>query len=682
LPPLHSRKAREFSYDFDVESSGAGRLEMHWRKFGPEEMELPLAVQIVFTLPPHSPLVFARAELHLPEELSAAGSTFLFPHFNALRLPQQDTAALFLPWGEGLLISQLLENLPQPKSWYYPGELGMQFAGLQFPGHRSSFYLAAQDAAGYLKGFRAGADGKGQFDFSLLNFPMVQQGRGTISYEMAFGWLIGDWLEAARAYRLWALPQAWAPTIAPPLSESGLRLNGKKVEPRFYGCWLLTRKPSQETITSALSLQRVTNGPIRLLWQWWQGCPGDSSYPDYLPPREGEAEFSQALGRLKEAGIRAWMEVDGSAASPSSKLWQSDDLAEQALLTEAGGFREIESNPFSKDNLLAMCSADGRWPARLESIREEIKRMGGAGLWLRQAGSAEPRCFAPAHAHPAGGGNYFAAAWAGLAREAAVSEAAELYLPFLEAAVTSGPSLERSGRPAGIDGDDWEPIPLRQAVYAPALSAVGLVGPLANHFPHDPFWPKTPPAPRAQEALLLQGDYSLQFCQEVGRSLLWGMLPGLVDYDNLLMEDPLNLRKLAFLRTILQVNATETALARGEFLGYIETEGPTAEVDFLVNYLYALPGQRRVVSRSRPMVQITAWRGRDGKLLLIIINLLEKAADFSCQLPLYRLGIAAPKKVYGLTFSPELGGSQALLALSGGRISGELPARSASIVWL
>jgi hypothetical protein len=82
------------------------------------------------------------------------------------------------------------------------------------------------------------------------------------------------------------------------------------------------------------------------------------------------------------------------------------------------------------------------------------------------------------------------------------------------------------------------------------------------------------------------------------------------------------------------------------------------------------------------MVQMTAWKGRDGRLLLIIINLLEKAADFSCQLPLYRLGIVAPKKVYGLTFSPELGGSQALLALTGGQISGKLPAHSASIVWL
>jgi hypothetical protein len=679
---LSSRKARDFNYDFEMETNGAGRLEMSWRHFLVEGTELPVGVRVTLILPPNSPLVFARAALEIPPEIKAAGLNFLFPRFAALHLPEPAAAGIFLPWKEGLLISNPMESLPQPKSWHYPGELGMQFSGLQFSGRRGGFYLAAYDAAGCLKGFRAGANGKGQFDFSLMNFPAVENGVWEAPYEMVFGWLVGDWLEAARSYRQWAIEQSWVPKTVLPVSESGLAMRPQNSEPRFYGCWLLTRKPAQETITAALALQRATNGPIRLLWQWWQGCPGDAKYPDYLPPREGEAEFSQALARLKEAGIRAWIGIDGGAASLRSRQWRSEHLEAQAALNPVGGFWEIEENPFSEENLVAMCPADGKWPAQLEAIAAKLKQFGGAGLWLERLPSAQNRCFASAHPHPSGGGDYFAAALEKLVRKAAVSDPAELFLRQLEAAVTSSTALERSGRPEGVAGDAWEPIPLRQAVYSPGLSAVGLIGPLMNHFPYDPLWPAAPVAPRAQEALLLQEDYSLQFCLEAARSLLWGMLPGLVDFEGYLLEDTLNLRKLAFLRTILQVNATETALARGEFLGCISADCESAEGEFLVNHLYTLPGQRRVFSKPVPTVQITAWRGREGRLLLIIINLVEKASDFSCQLPLYRLGIPAPKKVYGLTFSPELGGSQALLTLSGGHISGKLPSHSASIVWL
>jgi len=682
LAALSSRKARDFTYDFEMESSGAGRLEMSWRHFLVEGEELPVAVQVTLVLAPNSPLVFAKAALEIPPTIKAAGLSFLFPHFAALHLPEPETTGCFVPWKEGLLITNPLESLPQPVSWRYPGELAMQFSGLQFTERRGSFYLAAYDPAGRIKGFRAGANGKGQFDFSLVNFPALENGAEEIPYEMVFGWLVGDWLEAARNYRQWAGEQSWSPQVVLPLSESGLVIRRENDEPRYYGCWLLNRKPSSEAISAALALQRATNGPIRLLWQWWQGCPGDAKYPDYLPPREGEEKFSQVLARLKEAGIRVWMGIDGSAASLRSQPWRTEHLEEQAALNPAGGYWEIEENPFSEENLVAMCPADGKWPARLEAVGAKIRQFGGAGLWLEKLPSAKYRCFSPAHPHPPGGGDYFSASLIRLIRRAAVSEPAEIYLRYLSAAITSGTSLERGGRPEGVAGDLWEPIPLRQAVYAPGLSAVGLVGPMGNNFPYDPLWPEMPPAPRAPEALLLQGDYSLQFCLEAARSLLWGLLPGLVDFEGYLLEDTLNLRKLAFLRTILQVNATETALARGEFLGCMPVDCEAEEGDFLVNHLYTLPGQRRVFSKQVPIVQITAWRGREGRLLLIIVNLVEKESEFSCQLPLYRLGIPAPKKVYGLTFSPELGGSQALLALSGGRISGKLPSHSASIVWL
>jgi hypothetical protein len=680
---LSSRKALEFSYDFEVENGGAGRLEITWRKFLLEGAELPLKVQITLTLPPQSPLVFARANLQIPPELDLAGMNFFFPHFPGLSLPEPEAPALFLPWQEGLLISAPVAALPQPQTWHYPGELAMQFTGLQFRSRRGCLYLAAQDAAGRVKGVRAGSDGRGEFDLSLLNFPLpVEAGTWEVPYELAFGWLIGDWLEAARHYRSWAIRQSWAPEVVLPVTESGLARRPRETEPRYHGCWLLNRKPSQEALASALALQRVTNGPIRLLWQWWHDCPGDAKYPDYLPPRESAEKLSQTLARFKEAGIRAWMGIDGVAASLRSRSWQSERLADQAALTESGGFWEIEENPFTEENLVAMCPADGQWPARLKAIGDSLGKLGGAGLWLQRLPSARYRCFAEAHPHQAGGGDYRSRELLALVGGAVASEPAELYLRELRASITFGTSLERAGRPAGVAGDSWEPIPLRQAVYAPALSGVGLVGPLANHYPYDPLWSQLPPSPRTQEILLLQGDYSRQFCLEAARSLLWGLQPGLVDYESVLMEDPLSLRKLAFFRTILQVNATETALARGEFLGDIATESEFQEVDFLVNHLYSLPGERRVFSRKVPLVQISAWKGREGRLMLIIVNLSEEESEFSCQLPLYRLGISAPKKVYGLTFSPELGGSQAVLTLSKGRISGRLPGHSASIVWL
>lgn len=678
LPGLGARKGQEFTHRFSEGENGAGRLEMEWRNLLAPPATIPVVVGLTLLLPPDSPLCFCRSWMQLPVEFAGAGVKFIFPNLAPLAPPNPEAAALFLPLSGGVLVPNPGANLSPQAEWFYPGELTMQFAGLEMPSRQACLYLAAQDGKGNIKSFRAGSDEQGQLSLAIVNF--VQAGKAekiNLAYDVVFGLLPGGWPEAAEAYKAWALKQFW-PEKAP--GRAGATTQKEK----FNGLWLLSRGAGNQVAPAALILQRQANASIRLLWQWWHGCPARSHYPDYFPPREGEAAFTAALASLKGAGIQAWAGVDAVSVSTRSVNWESSHLKEQASLNEAGGLLEVKDNPFADDLSVMMCPSTGVWPTLLGNIGRRVQQLGAAGLWLERMspGGDNVRCFASAHPHPQGAGDYYANCFAALPGPSIGADPPELYLPFLEAAVMSGPSWEREGRPKGLRSDAWEPIPLLETVYQEKLLFVGLIGPLNNIFPQDPLWPSLPARLRGGEESLLRGDYSIQFNLEASRALLWGHQLGLMDFAPNSQRDNDALAKLALVRALLQLNATEPALARGQLLGPVATRGEEIEVDFLVNSVYSQPGKRRVFSRKMPAVLATAWRGSQGRTLLIITNLQDKQTEFSCELPLVRLGIVAPGKVVGLTFSPELGGHPAQLNLQSHTISGRLPARSASIIWL
>ncbi|NIM04624.1 MAG: hypothetical protein GTO55_01730 [Armatimonadetes bacterium] len=686
-----SRRAHHFSHDFTLEEeTGLGRLEMEWRNFTSSQGELPLRVGLALSLPPDSPLCSCRVRLELPADMDGTGLAFLFPNFTGLRPPEPEAARLFLPVGAGLLITNPAASLSGPTEWLYPGELTMQFAGIQMPSHNTCLYLAAHDGKGAIKGFRAGPDRNAHLALRLLNFPSPDPaGLLTIEYETVFGLLAGGWPQAAKAYRGWAQRQFWHKRK--PADSRRREEVSSEEEPGFQqgegtyrGLWLLARGASGQATSAATTLQRETNTPVRLLWQWWHGCPGNSLYPDYLPPRDEEEAFSKTLSLLKEAGIPAFLNMDSSAASPRSSGWDPLNLKQYASLDLNGNLQEAKENPFCDDTLAAMCPASGEWPALLKKICGRLKRLGATGLWLERIVPEEQglRCFSPQHSHPQGSGNYPNECLSAISCPAVASDPAEVFLHQLQAAILSGTSRERRGRPKGLRSDDWEPIPLLQTVYSPDTRCIGLVGPLNNLFPQDPLWPNPPARPRAAEASLLREEHALQFLLEAARSLLWGYQPALSDFDPLMLRDYANRRKLVFLHSLLQLDAMEPILTRGEFMGPVIADCEPLEVDFLVNSLYSLPGQRRSYPRLVPSVLVTAWKPNPERLLLVIVCLQEKETKFACQLPLSRLGVTSPGKIHVLTFSPELGGKPARLSLTGSEISGHLPPHSASIVWL
>lgn len=687
LPAVGSRKAENFTYDFLPQEEGDGRLEMRWHNLLLPNGELPAVVNLSLLLPAESPLCFCRISAELPPAANPAGAALLFPLFSGLRPPDPEGAGLFLPLREGLLIPNPGANLAGLNDWLYPGELTMQFAGLRMLSHNASLYLAAHDSGGTVKGFRAGLDEQGNLTLGLLNFPVVEaDGRLEVSYQLAFGILPGDWWQVARIYRGWASQQAWRrPAVKPkrplvPLVKSEPEEESR--EDKFRGLWLLNRGGSQQVAPAAKVLQREANEPVRVLWQWWHGCPGDSRYPSYLPPRDGEESFTRVVAQLKQAGIPAWLGIDISCASPRSPVWELLNLRAHAALSASGGLQEVESNPLLEEPLMAMCPTDGEWLSLLNKICKQMLAMGAAGAWLERTlpNGAGLRCFAAEHPHPAGTASFSGGKT--LPCPAVASNPPEILLGQIEAGLFTGASAERGGRPRGVRGDNWEPIPLLQAVYAPGLRLMGLVGPLSNIFPRDPLWGEPTVAPRAGEQALLREEYVLQFTLEAARTLLWGYLPALSDFDSAQLKENSCLRKLAFLRALLQLEAMEPVTGRGEFLGPVSIDCQSVEVDFLVNSLYSQPGQRRVFTRQMPAVLATAWRNSQGRVLLLLVNLREHDTNFACKAPFSRLGIISLGKVYGLTFSPELGGRPARLGLAESEVSGQLPPHSASIIWL
>ena len=675
LPSLTSRDAQEFDHNFEQDAGGTGRLTLEWGRLKTGTAELALRVRVVLTLPVDSPVAHCRATLELPDGLSPAGLNFIFPDLSALSLLDPVTG-LFLPLGDGLLIHDPKGNFGAPVEWLYPGDLTMQFAGVELPGRAITLYLAAHDPAGALKGLRAGPDDTGDFHLSLLHFPPPTT---ELAYDVMLGLLPGGWPEAAALYRTWAGQQPWQPSHRRRSFAAAYGDTSFVDEPaKRHGYWLVGQGEANELVTTAISLQRAANNPVMLLWQWWHNSPGATNYPDYFPPREGVELFTKTLARFKNAGISAWPALDPTAASVQSAAWEARNLKSAAALSLTGGLQEQFEDPFIEDKLIALCPAAPAWQNLLRYLCDQLTALGASGVWLTSAGATR-RCFAADHAHPPGAGDYLT--HPALAPCPAVAtDPTELQLSKLEANISSAPSRERAGRLAGLRTDAWEPLPLLQAVYAPHLNSAGLVGPFSNTFPRDPLWPEPAAGPRLSELALLRRDYSYQFSLEAARNLLWGNQPALTEFSTDLIQDPTALKKFAFINTLLQVDAMEPVSARGRFLGPLPVACDSIDVEFLVNSTYTLPGQRRIFVRTIPSVMATAWRNDLGRTVILLVNLRERDADFALDLGDPRLALTDLRAITGLTFTPGLGGKPARLNFIDTRVSGRLAGHSAAVL--
>ena len=261
----------------------------------------------------------------------------------------------------------------------------------------AGLYIAAHDSQGRLKTLEIAKDNTVSFRTPVENAGLPGRAAEGPRYEVTVAALAGDWWQAAKRYRRWALTAPW--------TAKG-RILDRRDYPRRLAeipLWLNTHaSPEEVSNTLAQAKARFPNHPVGIHWHLWQHSPHDVNYPEYFPEQPGTRE---CLAYCRRIGAEAMPYVNG-------RLWSTNlvgfALARPSALTQADGTPYVEQYGNLTPPMAPMCPWSPAWNEILPSIASRVLELGTQSLFMDQIGAcAGVPCYSPSHGHPTGGGTWY-----------------------------------------------------------------------------------------------------------------------------------------------------------------------------------------------------------------------------------------------------------------------------------
>ncbi len=401
---------------------GGKRAIMEWNKMRWWNEDEVVSVRVIIELPEDEGIARWRIFVENSSDYWGLWSV-LYPIVNGF--PESGKYDIARPsFARG---GELITACDQKLSGRYPGSVWpMQFVSLS--SGSNSVYLAGMDSEARAKEFVVEPiknldsqrypvlfDGRRHRKFDpepgervyMEHYPDdmgVQGSDYPDHYAVAFGVYQGDWSDAARIYRLWALKQKW--TGKGSLSEridvpeSILNLG---LWIRDDWIWNDAEGTPEEMNKPLLDAAKTLDVPIGLQWYRWHVPEFDNLYPHYLPAKDG---FRERVADLKSHDIIVMPYINGS--SVDMNIPDFEKYEPHAVKDEAGGLR-LHYYSDKSGRLLSMCGNQGFWQDEVESLVDDIRReYGVTGIYVDQvSGLFHELCFNPSHLHPLGGGSYW-----------------------------------------------------------------------------------------------------------------------------------------------------------------------------------------------------------------------------------------------------------------------------------
>ncbi len=578
-----------------------------------------------------------------------------------------EATALVLPRELGKLV-------PRAASCLFADRTSIALSGAQFQclawieGDRG-LYLDTRDREGWLRTFCLERNGEQAVRIQVRHLVPgdgASAGAFRLPYEAALGGTTGHWYDVARVYRKWALGQHWA-----------RRGPADRRESRFaeIACWVWNRGASARVCPPVAELAERIGHPVGLDWYWWHKHPYDTGYPDYFPPREGEACFKRVVRDLQRHNVFVQVYTNGVAWDMDGPMWRDGGPA-CAVIRENGEVLAHAFNRFMGHRLAYVCGAAPGWPDILSGVVRDARALGLDGLYIDMiaiAGGVHS-CHSPHHPHAPGGGSYgiqgFRRTLERLRAEnpgfPLTSESVqEQFLDLLEGGIVLSNSAERFAGYSEFGGCPVEPVPLFNAVYHGRTVCFGNYALLDGVPPFDDLWPPEfrPDPARERDWAALCPD---QFAFEVARTVVFGCQPMVCNLTAEHLRDPRFEADIDFLVRLSRTFAEQRKfLLWGDMLEPGRLVGERRAVKFLRRYIFTKPGEETVIEREYPAVLHSAWRAEDGEAAVLLVNTTRDPAAFAYQPP---PGWAAPAAGCGE------------LCLDEGQLTGVLPARAIRLV--
>jgi hypothetical protein len=507
-------------------------LKMVWEDFGLPSPN-PLQVEVRVTLANHDPLSAWSIRIQMPDPLRI--EKVHFPRVPGITRQPEERLAVPL-WMGQLTESprQLLastNNTAHRFDWSYPGALSLQCVAL-YRENGPGLYFSCDDTAAFPKTFAFWGDTTGQIGYEMIHYPEIdlrpQPSNYSPSYHALIGTFRGDWITAAERYRHWGTNQVWAVRS---------RLNRGLVPDWLLktSLWVWNRGRSEGVVGPTLDLAKELQLPVSIFWHWWHGCPYDTGFPDYLPPREGTEHFKFALDQAHKSNVNAIVYMNQRLWGMTTRSWKRLGAARYAVEALDGKVKPEIYNTYTEQPCAAMCLATPFWRGIYASIATTaVRNLGVDGIYMDQACSSL-LCYDPEHGHPPGGGTYWINGYGLLAADLrartrplknlllAGEGVGEAWLPYLDLMLALQVSRERYA----TTNDGWTCIPFFHAVYHPYGVIYGNYSSLTIP-PYDELWPAefAPKVPLQ----LLDRKFATQFYLEQARTFAWGNQPTIANY--------------------------------------------------------------------------------------------------------------------------------------------------------
>jgi hypothetical protein len=519
----------------------------------------------------------------------------------------------------------------------YPGATSMQVLALS-SADSGGLYLAADDTAAFRKHFVLWGETDAHAGYRMTHV-LGNPGRNATyapTYAAIVGLVPGDWLSAVERYRAWGTRQYWA-------RESRLRTGVTPSWMTNTGIWEWNRGRSEAVLEPAAQLQADAQLPVSVFWHWWHHGPYDTSFPDYLPPREGVDPFISAVRIAHDRGLHAIVYMNQRLWCTNTPSWTNEGAERYAVRERDGTLRLETYNVFNPLPCATMDIATKFWRDKYAGIADTVLNQYGLdGIYMDQA-VLSLIDWSPDHGHPVGGGTYWMEGFRALAKDLrtrsrlrpggfAGEGGGESWMPDLDAFLTLQVSQERYADPAS----GWEVIPMFQAAYHPYALTYGTYGSLTLP-PYDELWPVDKKPATALAPLDLK--FVRQFHLEQARMFVWGMQPTIANF----LPDQLTERRreIDYLTQLARLRyGLRDFFQTGTFLRPPAVDAPTADLLLSRISIYAArlggPTEAHITS---PEVLAGAFRAKDGRVAVALagINLEPRTITVQLQRGMYGL---------------------------------------------
>ncbi len=300
-------------------------------------------------------------------------------------------------------------DLPQ-LTWRLPGELPTQYLSIYTNSRAKQFFMQTTDSEGYVKDFIVFPNKTSkQTSVSVKQYPENNLESGNdyySSYSVRFAVLSGNWFDAAKFYRKWALQQPW---VRAPLEISN------DVSPLLKNLKLFTLISTSETNSSTFegyhqSLVQLKNyysfndWELMSVWYRWHNNSFDQELPDHLPPREG---VISALTSTINNGIAVIPYTLNGLWAIGTQSYIQNNIDTLVSRNENGQI----TTTFSGLQTMLQAYLDPSVSTARSLVKNnilDIINLGFSGLYWDAFGTLPPQLdYSSEHNHPQGGGKYW-----------------------------------------------------------------------------------------------------------------------------------------------------------------------------------------------------------------------------------------------------------------------------------